>query len=102
MKKQLTHCDGTWHSDPAHFRRQSRRDFLYVGMIGGLGLTLGDFLRAQSAQAAGTSASAGSGVAPAAVAAKAKSVIHIYMPGGMAAQESFDPKPYAPLEYRGP
>lgn len=99
--KQLTNCDGTWHSDPAHFRRQSRRDFLYVGMIGGLGLTLGDFLRAQSAQAAGT-ASAGSGVQPAAVAAKAKSVIHIYMPGGMAAQESWDPKPYAPLEYRGP
>jgi hypothetical protein len=24
------------------------------------------------------------------------------MPGGMAAQESWDPKPYAPLEYRGP
>jgi hypothetical protein len=32
----------------------------------------------------------------------AKSVIHIFMPGGMAAQESFDPKPYAPIEYRGP
>ena len=32
----------------------------------------------------------------------AKSVIHIYLPGGMAHQESFDPKPYAPLEYRGP
>ena len=32
----------------------------------------------------------------------AKSVIHIYLPGGMAHQESFDPKPYAPPEYRGP
>jgi hypothetical protein len=32
----------------------------------------------------------------------AKSVIHIYLPGGMAHQESFDPKPYSPLEYRGP
>jgi len=32
----------------------------------------------------------------------AKSVIFIYFPGGMAHQESFDPKPYAPLEYRGP
>jgi hypothetical protein len=32
----------------------------------------------------------------------AKSVIFIFLPGGMAHQESFDPKPYAPVEYRGP
>ena len=32
---------------------------------------------------------------------KAQSVIHIFLPGGMAQQESFDPKPYAPVEYRG-
>jgi len=32
----------------------------------------------------------------------AKSLIHIYLPGGMAHQESFDPKPFAPAEYRGP
>ncbi|HSG69470.1 MAG TPA: DUF1501 domain-containing protein, partial [Planctomycetaceae bacterium] len=31
-----------------------------------------------------------------------KSVVFIYLPGGMAHQESFDPKPYAPIEYRGP
>jgi len=36
------------------------------------------------------------------VSAKAKSLIHVYLPGGMAHQESWDPKPYAPLEYRGP
>lgn len=35
------------------------------------------------------------------VPAKAKSVIHIFLPGGMSQQESFDPKPYSPLEYRG-
>jgi len=35
------------------------------------------------------------------IQAKAKSVIHIFLPGGMAQQESFDPKPYSPLEYRG-
>ena len=35
------------------------------------------------------------------IAAKAQSVIHIFLPGGMAHQESFDPKPYAPIEYRG-
>src|SRR5207244_1806145 len=33
--------------------------------------------------------------------AKAQSVIHIYLPGGMAHQDSFDPKPFAPIEYRG-
>jgi len=32
---------------------------------------------------------------------RAKSIIHIFLPGGMSAQESFDPKPYAPIEYRG-
>ena len=32
----------------------------------------------------------------------AKSVIFIYLPGGMAHQESLDPKPFAPLQYRGP
>ncbi|MGI9244455.1 MAG: DUF1501 domain-containing protein, partial [Verrucomicrobiales bacterium] len=32
----------------------------------------------------------------------AKSIIHIFLPGGMAQQESWDPKPYAPTEYRGP
>ncbi|MCM8529599.1 MAG: DUF1501 domain-containing protein [Lentisphaeraceae bacterium] len=33
---------------------------------------------------------------------KAKRVIQIFLPGGMAAQESFDPKPFNPYEYRGP
>ena len=32
----------------------------------------------------------------------AKSVIFIYLPGGSAHQETFDPKPFAPIEYRGP
>jgi hypothetical protein len=31
----------------------------------------------------------------------ADGVIHIFLPGGLAAQESFDPKPHAPIEYRG-
>ena len=97
MKKHLTNgsCDGTWLGDAGHFRRPSRRDFLYVGMIGGLGLTLGDFFKLQNTARA-------AGAPEAALAAPAKSVIHIYLPGGMAAQESWDPKPFAPLEYRGP
>ncbi len=31
----------------------------------------------------------------------AKSVIHIWLPGGWSQQETFDPKPLSPLEYRG-
>ena len=69
----------------------SRRGFLRVGTCG-LGLTLGDFfrLKARAEQKQFES-----------IAARADSVIHIYLPGGMAHQESFDPKPYAPIEYRG-
>lgn len=73
--------------------RLSRRAMLTVGAIGGLGLTLTDFFRLKSAQADQKHYDF--------VQAKAQSIIHIYLPGGMAHQESFDPKPYAPLEYRG-
>jgi hypothetical protein len=71
----------------------SRRDFLYVGMVGSLGLSLPSYL-ARRAAAAQKSFDLKKPVA--------KSVIQIFLPGGLAAQESFDPKPYAPLEYRGP
>src|SRR5947209_15851892 len=97
MNNTSKKIDGTWFSDPAHFRRPSRRDFLYVGMIGGLGLTLGDYFNLQNAAKAATGATT-----QPAKAAAAKAVIHIFLPGGMAAQESWDPKPFAPLEYRGP
>lgn len=70
----------------------SRRDFLYVGLLGGLGLTLGDFFKRQARAEQKNYASA---------EGPAKSVIHIFLPGGMAHQESWDPKPYAPVEYRG-
>jgi uncharacterized protein (DUF1501 family) len=72
--------------------RFDRRGFLAVGAVGGLGLTLADFLSLRQAQGAD---------ALAAPPAKAKSVIHIFLPGGISAQESFDPKPLAPIEYRG-
>ena len=76
------------HSGP------SRRGFLQVGMLGGFGLSLGNFFQMQQAQADTKFFQSKEGTA--------KSVIHIYLPGGMAHQESFDPKPLAPLEYRGP
>lgn len=72
----------------------SRRSLLTVGAIGGIGLTLTDFFRLQKAQAATRKDKS--------TEAPASSVIFIYLPGGMAHQETFDPKPYAPLEYRGP
>jgi uncharacterized protein (DUF1501 family) len=71
----------------------SRRGFLTVGAVGGVGLTLADFLRIRQAQAEQKHYDF--------LEAKAQSVIHIFLPGGMAHQESFDPKPYAPIEYRG-
>ena len=68
-----------------------RRGFLTVGACG-FGLTLGDLfrLRARAEQKAYQ-----------AIEARADSVIHIFLPGGIAHQETFDPKPYAPIEYRG-
>jgi len=67
----------------------NRRHFLSLGTIAGLNLNLGDYL---------SLARADDGVKN----AKAQSVIYIYLPGGFSAQETFDPKPYAPAEYKGP
>ena len=69
-----------------------RRGFLKVGTVAGLGLSLTDFFALESHAASNTF------VTP---PAKAKSVIHIFLQGGVSAQESWDPKPLAPIEYRG-
>jgi len=82
------HCPG----NPLE-RYSTRREFLYVGLLGGLGLSLPGFLQ-QRAQGAQKFYETKDGVA--------KGIIHIFLPGGMSHQESFDPKPYAPAEYRGP
>ena len=70
-----------------------RREFLQVGCLGGLGLSLGSMFRMQAARADAKSFNHFTGTA--------QSVIHIWLPGGWAQQETFDPKPLAPLEYRG-
>lgn len=80
----------------------SRRQAIQAGVFGALGLSLGDFLRLEArAQESGNKAfSAGAGAnrkAP----PKALSVIQLHLGGGMPQQESFDPKPEAPVEYRG-
>ena len=72
----------------------TRRDFLHVGFAGGIGLTLADFFKIKQAQADQKFYESTEGTA--------KNVIFIYFPGGQCHQETFDPKPFAPLEYRGP
>jgi len=65
----------------------SRRDFLRVGGLASLGLPA--LLRAEAA-AGGASASP-----------SARSVILLYLGGGLSHHDSFDPKPDAPAEVRG-
>jgi hypothetical protein len=66
----------------------SRRDFLRVGTLGALGLSLPGLFRAE-AQAAGKKK------------ARAKAVILVYLGGGLSHHDSFDLKPEAPPEVRG-
>ena len=94
----------SWCNDPRHVRPDrnagpNRREFLYVGLVGGLGLTLGKYFGMTGTGGGTTLADLKNYESKEGVA---KSVIHIFLPGGMAQQESFDPKPYAPIEYRGP
>jgi hypothetical protein len=93
-----------WCGSREHVRPASRRDFLYVGLLGGLGLTLGDFLRSSAALGADATGTAPPDwkAAPPPKEGAAKSCIHIFLPGGISQHESFDPKPVAPIEYRGP
>src|SRR5262245_4698978 len=70
----------------------SRREFLRVGGLATLGLSLPGFLRMQQAQAA-------AGAAP-----RKKSTVNcilLWMQGGPSHHDTFDPKPDAPAEVRG-
>jgi hypothetical protein len=69
----------------------SRRSFLKVGTLGFAGLTLADALRARSVAAERGGASATD-----------RSVILIWLDGGPPQHETYDPKPDAPSEFRGP
>jgi hypothetical protein len=66
----------------------TRRAALKAGLLSATGLTLPDYLRAKSTQT-------GTGTGE-------KSVILIWLDGGPSQLETFDPKPEAPVEYRGP
>ena len=80
----------TLHSGPAsrNCAGVTRRAALKAGFLGTAALGLPDFLRAKATQPA-----AGSGQ---------KSVILIWLDGGPSQLETFDPKPEAPAEFRGP
>lgn len=76
-----------------HGNQLGRRGFLAAGAFGGLGLSLAELLMLREARAQIKQYDF--------IEAKAESVIHVFLPGGIAHQETFDPKPYSPLEYRG-
>lgn len=66
----------------------SRRSLLEIGSLGAINVTLADLLRARSEAKED--------------APPAKSVILLWLWGGPSHIDSFDPKPTAQLEYRGP
>jgi hypothetical protein len=71
------------------FHGTSRRDFLRLGAVGALALPA--LLRSE-AQAR---------LAPRRKGARARSVVLVYLGGGLSHHDSFDPKPDAPAEVRG-
>jgi hypothetical protein len=76
------------------FRRatgMTRRHLLEVGALAGLGLSLPDLLRAQASPKPARQGNFG----------RAKSVILLYLHGGHAQQETWDPKPAGPSPARG-
>src|SRR5262245_51473025 len=66
-------------------RGLTRREFVQVGLSSVLGLSWADLLRIRAADDA-----------------PARSVIFLWLWGGPAQLDTWDPKPGAPLDYRGP
>ena len=73
--------------------RVSRRNMLKIGALTGAGLTLPGLLRLRAAETDGQSDDPKQ---------KARSAILVYLGGGPSHLESFDPKPDAPVDIRGP
>ena len=67
-----------------------RRSFLKVGVLGMAGLALSDLLKCEALAAS-------TGKSP----SRESSVIILWMRGGPSQHETWDPKPEAPIEYRG-
>src|SRR5438034_10096417 len=82
--KDSTACDGFRVATRLH-----RRALLQAGCLAGTGLFLPDLLRAPAT------------AAPKGTFGRAKSVILLYLHGGHAQQETWDPKPDGPSPARG-
>src|SRR5262249_7802409 len=67
----------------------SRREFLQIGGSSVLGLALADLLKLKANQAGF-------------LAGSARAVIFLWLWGGPAQLDTWDPKPNAPMDYRGP
>lgn len=78
----------------------SRRDMLHVGGLTALGLTVSDWIQLRTAAAAAPKANGSAN--DSANAPVAKSCILIWLDGGPSHLETFDLKPDAPQEVRGP
>src|SRR5207244_2772209 len=77
----------------AEFRRDlrlTRRTFVKAGLLGTAGLSLADLLRTEAHATRST-----------ATTSRRPSVIILWMRGGPSHIDMWDPKPAAPVEYRG-
>jgi hypothetical protein len=79
-----------WGSNQKFCDGVSRRNFLKIGAFGA-GLTLADMLRGQASATTTNHAAT----------TTQKSAIMVYLPGGPSHMDMYDPKPNAPVEYRG-
>jgi hypothetical protein len=75
--------------------RISRRELMRIGGLNLLGLSLPVLLRAQAQGAT-------AGISRDPTFGRAKNVIYLWLQGGPPQHETFDPKPDAPVEIRGP
>src|SRR5262245_46057244 len=72
----------------------NRREVLRVGALGALGFNVPDWLRLQGVQAADSPRDATFG--------RAQRILLLYLQGAASQVETWDPKPNAPQEVRGP
>ena len=84
------------HFGCSGFRAMPRRQAIQAGVLGALGLSMGDLFRLQAADKDPKAPSPGKKLQ-----ARALGVIQIHLPGAMQQHESFDPKPEAPVDIRG-
>src|SRR5215210_6247473 len=87
-RRERLGCDGFWRA--ARADAISRRGLLKAGVLSVAGLTLSQVLQSEAIAAA-------AGANP----KRVNSVIILWMRGGPAQHETWDPKPDAPEEYRG-